>query len=188
MEFSFLHKESPTECAEYECASYAAFIRVPKHQLTRLIYDYDEASQRLATRVPYAEQLVYVRRDTNGDITAGISINIAMCRLQAAGFGFQRPTQTFRTAEILIFFSNDPLQLRRMNALWHAVAVDLHARGIRVLLATSAVRPLRAYLRAGCDILAETLIAGEKRYFLALAVTEKGLGRTTSTTERMEVL
>jgi hypothetical protein len=165
-----LRTESTAEREEYERAAYDAFERARANTLVRQIWNFDDAARRLTTRVPYAEQLVYVCRNAAGRITTSVAINQAMRRLQASGFGFSPPAEPGRMAEILLFCSNDPLPKQGVNALWRAIHRDQYQRGVRTLLATTAPGPLRAYLRQGCEVIAEAEIAGERRYFLRWTV------------------
>lgn len=169
-----LRTENPAEREEYERAGYDAFERARANTLVRMIWNFDDAARRLTTRVPYADQLIYVCRNAAGRITTSVAINQAMRRLQASGFGFSPPAEPWRMAEILLFFSNDPLPKRGVNALWRTIHRDQYQRGVRTLLATTAPALLRAYLRQGCEVIAEAEIAGERRYFLRWTVNSHG--------------
>lgn len=149
----------------YERAFYDAFRRATANRLVRKLWLWDDEQQRLATRIPYEDQVVYALRDCAGTIVGGIGVNLAMREFQSSAFGFS-PAAWPHAAEILTFFSVIRGDVRATTSLWRCAAAQLRARGCRTALATTAQRPLRSYLRIGWQLIAETEIEAERRYFL----------------------
>lgn len=156
--------------AQYERAFYDAFRRATANRLVRKLWLWDDEQRRLATRIPYEDQLVYVLRDGGGTIVGGIGVNVAMREFQSSAFGFSPGTWS-DSAEVLSFFSVIRGDVRSSTDLWRCAAAALRARGCRTALATTAQRPLRSYLRIGWQCIAETEIEGERRYFLRYDLT-----------------
>ena len=76
----------PAAADQYELAFLKAFQRATANRLVRSLWRWDEENSRLATRVPYDEQLVWVLRDCA--IETGMAFNIGMRQFQSAAFGF----------------------------------------------------------------------------------------------------
>lgn len=51
---------------EYERHFYQAYARLADNKLVRLIWDWDDERQRVRTKIPYADQVIYGARDTSG--------------------------------------------------------------------------------------------------------------------------
>ena len=151
--------------AQYERAFYEAFRRATANRLVRKLWLWDDEQGRLATRIPYEDQLVYTLRDPAGRMAGGIGVNVAMRAFQSAAFGFS-PGEWEQSAEVLTFFSALRGDVRSSKELWRRTAAELLGRGFRTALATTAQRPLRSYLRIGWRLLAEAEIEAERRYFL----------------------
>ncbi len=96
---------------------------------------------------------------------------------QAAAFGFAPPGPGRGEAcEILNVMSTSRHQGPAMTG-YHAFVrgfgyADLVARGFGVAYSTCTRRRLRSYLRLGAELLAETTIGGEERFFLAWPVCD----------------
>ena len=159
--------------AEYERAFYAAFVRVTSNRLIRTLWAWDEARGRLATRVPYADQRIYIQRDADGAIASAIGVNVAMRQLQSSAFGFSLPTTDAQadTCEFVTFFAvDDDRALAPRLQLFEGVFRDLHAQGLRSAYASTARRPLPIYRRIGGSVVADTRVDGEDRFFLRFSL------------------
>src|SRR5262245_49830415 len=100
------------EVEEYERAFYKAFTRAKGNRLIRQLWIFDDDAERLATRIPYDEQLVYVMRDDAGAIIAGMGVNTAMRSFQGEAFGF-RPESPAGCCELLTMFSLGEYRLEK---------------------------------------------------------------------------
>jgi hypothetical protein len=168
--FDLLDVTSPQDRDAYERAFYTAFQRAVGNRLIRQLWTFDDAGGRLATRIPYEDQLIYVLRDKERRIVTALGVNVAMRSLQAAAFGFELQ-DTAGSCELLTFFSVNEYQLDRGLRFQRDSFRDLHKRGFHSAFATTARRPLRTYLRVGGLLLAEKEIEGEMRYFLKFSLT-----------------
>lgn len=159
----------PADAAQltaYERAFHAAFCKVTSNRLVRTLWRWDDEGGRLATRIPYEDQIVYLRRKADGAINWAVAVNVARHDFQGRAFGFAPdPKETW--AEILTFFAAYEKSATRSVALVSDVLHDLARRGFTACYATTAARPLRAYTRYfGMEVVRRGEIDGEVRYFL----------------------
>lgn len=159
-----LDASDPLARADYERAFYAAFSRVTGNQLIRSLWQWTPAEQRLATRIPYGQQLVYIARDAAGSVTMSITVNAALVEYQSSAFGFAPPADARGSCEFLTFFAVRDHRLRSKLQFWEACFKDLQARGYHTGYASSAARLVPLYRRIGGEILDETEVQGELRY------------------------
>ena len=164
---------APAEVAAYEKAFYAAFLRATHNRLVRDLWEWDDSAGRLRTRVPYAEQAVWVQRGEDGAVEAAVAVNLAMRALQGGAFGFACPAADAASrargegAEFLTCFATGgDLSLVRRHALWTGVFDALRGLGREWALATCAPRVLPLYVRMGATVLERRVIGEEERIFL----------------------
>ena len=167
----------PAQVADYERCFYDAYARLADNRLTRLIWDFDDAAQRLRTRIPYADQIVYTWRHPGGHLAGAMAVSVHPGRaFQGAAFGFAPPGAPSRpeppaTCEILNVMTTSRHQVPAMTSYYAFVRdfgyADLVARGVEIAYSTCTRRRLRPYLRLGAELLAETALDGEERFFLA---------------------
>lgn len=170
-----LDAADPDEVAEYERAFYAAFARATGNRLIRDLWRWDEAARRLATRISYDDQIIYLQRDAAGRIDAAIATNVALTEFQGSAFGFAPPAETGAVCEFLTFFAVADHRLASRFALWQACFADLRRRGFATALATSAERPLTVYRQIGGKVIASTAIDGEPRHLLRFDLRRAGI-------------
>lgn len=168
--FEVLDTEDAAQRAAYERAFYAAFSRVTGNRLIRSLWAWDDAGRRLAARIPYADQVVFVGRDERGEIETAIATNWALHEFQSTAFGFPRPARAAGCCEFLTFFTVRDFRLAVKIRFWEACFAELRRRGLRVAYATTAARVLPVYRRLGGEVLAETVVEGEARYFLRFSL------------------
>jgi len=155
--------------ADYERVFYDTFSAVTGNRLIRWLWHWDDAASRLATRIPYDDQLVYIQRDSTGTIDAAIAVNTVLRTCQAAGFGFAVPAEP-GLCEFLVFFAHADHNLRTRFAFWSACFTDLRRRGLHTGYATTARRPLAFYRRIGGSVVDTAEIEGEERFFLRFSL------------------
>jgi len=157
----------PSEREAYERAFYAGFRRAQWNKLVRQLWDWDDDAGRLATRIPYNDQILYAYRTAEtGEIALAMGVNTALRTFQSLAYGFPAPTDPTGCCEFLTVFSSNDFQLRTKLRFWRQTYADLRARGFHTGYASTAPRVLGFYLRQGGRILSETEIQGEVRYFL----------------------
>lgn len=155
--------------AAYERVFYDTFARVTGNQLIRWLWQWDDAAGRLATRIPYEDQLVYLQRDCTGAIDAAIAVNTGLSSLQSASYGFALPPGN-GLCEFLVFFAHAEHNLRTRFAFWSACFADLRRRGLHTGYATTARRPLTFYRRIGGIVEETAMIENEERFFLRFSL------------------
>jgi len=170
LHFECLDTADPAACADYERAFHEAFSRVTGNRLVRTLWQWDDARQRLATRIPYADQVVFVARDGHGRIETAIAANVALHAFQSAAFGFPHPVRVDGCCELLTFFTVQNFRLDLKLRFWAACFAELRQRGLRTAYATTAARVLPIYRRMGGDVIGETVRDGEARYFLRFSL------------------
>lgn len=163
--------------AAYEHAFYHAFSRVTGNTLVRSLWAWDDAGQRLATRIPYEDQLIFVGRDAHGRIETVIASNVALKEFQSAAFGFPRPGDAAGCCEFLTFFTVHDFRLAVKLRFWEACFAELRRRGLRTAYATTAARVLPIYRRLGGEVMAETVVDGEARYYLRFSLDRHWMKR-----------
>jgi hypothetical protein len=180
--FGTLDAANAAQVREYERHFYLAYSRLADNKLVRLIWDWDDQGQRLRTRIPYGDQVVYSARDTSGRLAAAMAVNLNVpAAFQGAVFGFApagRPGG--RHCEILNVMTTEHHQATARAAYGAFVRgfgyQDLVARGYEAAYSTCTRRRLRPYLRLGARVLASTAINGEERFFLRWPVRELAAG------------
>ena len=165
-----LDASSAKECETYERAFYTAFQRASGNRLIRQLWRFDDAGGRLATRIPYDDQVIYILRDNERRIVRAMGVNVAMRSFQSAAFGFE-VRDSAGTCELLTIFSVSEYRLERGLRFQSESFSDLLKRGFHTAFATTARRPLPTYLRVGAQLLDEKEIEGEMRYFLKFDLT-----------------
>lgn len=159
----------------YERAFFKAFTRASHNRLVRHLWLWDDEAERLATRVPYADQRIYLDQDPNGRLCAALAVNVTLADFQSSAFGFSPPSPVKSCCELLTFFAVYDLRLARRLAFIGACFEDLRARGFHTAYATTAPRPLGTYRRYGAEVLASTEIAGEVRHLLRVRLGPRAL-------------
>ncbi len=148
----------------YERAFYDAFRRATSNRLVRKLWDWNVEEGRLATRIPYRDQRIFTLIG-GGSIYAALAANLALREFQSAAFGFS-PARRDGAVEVLTFFSKEPREIRGKAQLFRRFVDDARRGGYHTAYATTAEHPVRAYRGIGWDLLAETEIDAERRYFL----------------------
>ncbi len=163
-----LDTADPDQVAAYERAFHRGCQRARGNGLIRRLWRWDEAGGRVATAIPYDEQVVYLQRDGDGRLCAAMAVNVAMRNFQAAAFGFQPPADGGRYCEVLTIFAIHDHGMANRRVLVESSFADLRRRGFSSALATAARRLAVGYCRYfGSKILAQAEISGETRFFLA---------------------
>jgi hypothetical protein len=162
-----LDLDCPSERAAYERAFYAAFRRATGNRLIRQLWLFDDAAGRLATRVPYEDQWIYVLRGEDGGIVTALAVNHALRDFQAGAYGFAPPSDPRGSCEFLTFFSVTEHGLSSRFWFWRETFADLDERGFHTGYATTASRVLEFYLRMGARPIEDREVEGEIRHFLA---------------------
>ncbi len=163
-----LDPSDATERARYERAFYAAFRRTSANRLVRSLWLWDDERERLAVRVPYEDQRIYVQRADSGDVNAGLAFNLLLRSFQSAAYGFAPPEPLAGCGEFLTFFSVKPLCLASLLRLCAGVFEDLRRGGFHTSYGTTAPRVMPLYRRLGAEVLATREINGEFRHFFRL--------------------
>lgn len=161
-----LDPANPKMVELYERAFHLAYQRVPTNTLIRDLWKWDDASGRLATRIPYDDQFVFLLRGSEGGIETAIGVNTAMRHFQATAFDFAPPADTTGVCELLTFFTVADGALVRAFRFWEAFCVEMCARGFHTAFATTAPRPLPTYRYMGAEVLETREIAGQQRFLL----------------------
>ena len=155
---------------EYERHFYRAYARLADNKLVRLIWDWDDERQRVRAKIPYADQVIYSARDADGRLAAAMAVNLSYpAQAQAAAFGFN-PVDDAGCCEILNVIAT-PHHRETARASYESFISgfgyeDLASHGFVAAYSTCTRRRLRPYRRLGAEVLGQTTIAGEERFFL----------------------
>jgi len=163
-----LDRANPDEIVAYERAFYTGFEKAAHNRLVRWLWAWDDAARRLGTRIPYAEQDIWVLPDAADDVDAAIAVNLELRTLQAAAYGFEVPAlgPGARFCEFLTFFTVGNFSLVGKFPLWTEMFADLHARGYTHALATTSPKILCLYRWMGAQEIGRKEIEGEVRHLL----------------------
>lgn len=161
---TLLDASDPLSVADYEQAFYRAFAKVTGNQLIRSLWCWDTEAERLATRISYDHQRVYVGRDSQGIVEMAIAVNTSLHHYQSSAFGFPSPNPKEGSCEFLTFFTVGNHRLVHKLHFWEGCFKDLLANGYYTGYASSAARLLPVYRRIGGEVLAESVVEGELRY------------------------
>jgi hypothetical protein len=163
--------------AEYERAFYAGFQRVPGNRLVRKLWVWDDEAKRVATRVPYEDQIIYIIR-RNGAIDGAMAVNVTLNTFQSVAYGFSPPADKTGACETLTFFAVSELRLSTRFGFWRDCWADLNARGFGIVYTTVGAPVYKIYVRFGITLLAQTEIEGEQRFFLTFDTARSGTYRS----------
>jgi len=162
---------------EYERAFYEAFARTPSNRLVRQLWRWDDAGRRLATRVAYEDQDIWVVRNADGALVACVAVSVEPQQAQSAAYGFVVPRMA-GVFEVLTFFTHGTFGFARIAHLWRELLTRMRATGQIEGYATCAESLLPFYRRIGWERAAQKEIEGETRCFLVLRLDrEPMLGR-----------
>lgn len=168
MQLELLDPSDDAARIAYERAFYLSFAPVAHSRLLRTLWLWDDAGQRLATRLPYGDQRIYLWRH-GGSIDGALAVNVRMTQFQSAAYGFAPPAASDGTCEMLAFFVVTARDMKASAGFWRRCLVDLHAMGFRDAYATARPDTYPTYRRYGAEQLAEVEIEGERRYFIRFA-------------------
>lgn len=168
---------SPEARAEFERAFYSAFVQVAGNRLIRQLWVWNETEGRIATRVPYDDQVIYVFRDACGAIATAMAVNVKLHEFQSAAYGFPGPVDRRGCCELLALFVVAGHDLHNAYHFRAASFDDLYRRGFNTAYATTATRVLRFYLRLGAEQLDEHMVQDERRHFLQFDLRRAALRR-----------
>ena len=170
--FSRLDPFDPCAREEYETAFYEAFARVTTNTLVRRLWRWDDQHRRLATRIDYDDQRIYIGRNQSGALTLAIAATVAPSRWQSAEYGFTPQQCGADACEVLTFFATTRLSGAVIRPFWRRFLTAIKALGVRSAYATCAASMLPLYEFAGWKIADMASIDGEQRYFLTLQLDE----------------
>lgn len=172
-----LDLNSPEVVTEWERAFYRGFAHVTGNRLIQTLWIWNHAERRLATRIPYADQLIYGWRDPTGALGSCLAINATLAGFQSAAFGFQpdRTARAPRACELLATFSLFDRNLAHVMQFRTSAFADLYQRGFRRAYLTTADKNYRIWVRCGAELLDEAVIEGERRRFLQFTFTPSGI-------------
>lgn len=177
-EYSILDSGDAAQVAEYEHHFYHAYNGLAGNNLVRQLWDWDDAGQRLKTKIPYCDQVIYAWRDPRGRLLIAMAVNVNCGRaFQGAVFGFTPQadaTGPEQSCEILNVMATANHRASARASYRDFIRdfgyADLKSRGFEIAYSTCTRRRLRPYLRLGATLLAENSIQGEERFFLAWPV------------------
>jgi len=152
----------------YERAFYRAFAPVAHSRLLRALWLWDDDGKRLATRLPYGDQRIYLRRK-DGSLHGALAVNVRMAGFQSAAYGFAPPAEIATSCEMLAFFAATGRGMEASARFWRDCLADLHGLGFRHAYGTARPDTYPTYRRYGAELLQEVEIAGERRYFIRFA-------------------
>jgi len=172
-----LDASDPRAVCAYERAFYEAFARAKHNTQARRIWDWDDRARRIRTRIPYADQVVFVLPDdVPGDPGAGGeqdragiavdtagAINWRLAEHQVVSLGFEPPPPLQGHCEILVLFSRrdaDLTGLRTFLCLAAQQALDLN---LKTADATCTDRLLPVYRHIGGQTIDQQTLEGERR-------------------------
>jgi hypothetical protein len=169
------------QVGEYERTFYQSYAGLADNKLVRLIWDWDDARQRTRTKIPYADQVIYSERDTDGKLTGAMAVNLNWPdAFQGQAFGFTLPDSPNglggRCCEILNVMLIPQRTATARESYRRFISDfgyrDLRDQGFDIAYSTCARRLLRPYQRLGARLLGQTAINGEDRYFLCWPLRE----------------
>lgn len=156
--------------AAYEESLFKSFAPIlPINPLVRDLWEWDDARQRLRTRVPYADQFVALMRDARtGDIAFSVGVNLRPERFwQSSAYTFPNPAPEEQACEFLILAGGDASRANGATILRHFIREyffnELRRRGFRCAYGTSADHLRWLYRRVGASIAAESTVNGFRR-------------------------
>jgi hypothetical protein len=154
----------------YERAFYNSFVKVESNRLVRQLWLWDRQAKRLATCIPYGDQIIYALWTAQGDIDTGFAVNTTLKAFQSVAYGFPPPVDPAGSCEILTFFSVTDRRAAVKIKFWQQCSQELARLGFHTAYATCAPHPLKTFCRVGGQVLAEADIQKERRFFLKFSL------------------
>ncbi len=176
-----LDSTDPRAVCAYERAFYDAFARAKVNTQVRHIWDWDDRAGRIRTRIPYADQVVFVLRDpVAGDPGAGagkeaagtdagnavdtaLALNWRLAEHQIASLGFEPPPPLEGHCEILALFSRRDADLTGLRTFLCTAAQQALDLNLKTADATCTDRLLPVYRHIGGQTIDANVIHGERR-------------------------
>lgn len=168
--FGALDPDDATAVAAYEQSLFQAFHPIlQKNPLVRHLWEWDDARQRLRTRVPYADQYVALMRHAHtGALAFSVGVNLAPAKFwQSGAYHFPVPAPEEHACEFLIMAGSQSTPADGALILRHFIRghffAELRRRGFQRAYGTSADHLRFLYRRVGATIAAENTIGGFRR-------------------------
>jgi len=164
--------------ADYERAFFRGFETATHNRLVRWLWEWDIGAERLRTRIPYADQKIWLVRNARGEITDGVAVNVAMNAFQAGAYGFTLPDDLAggenrrALCEFLTFFAIGDHALADKRVLWRELFDDLRTMGFTTALGTGSPKIFPIHRWMGAELITQTQIEGEQRNFLRFDLTK----------------
>lgn len=181
-----LHRLDPADpeaLSNYERAFYTAFARAKANTQVRRLWHWDDRAGRLRTRIPYADQVVFLLRDAGSehrgagggqddvvsqldagsDVDTAVALNWRLADHQSAVLGFAPPPPLEGHCEILAMFSRRDADLSGLRIFMRTAAQRALELGLKTADATCTDRLLPAYRHIGGQPLDSCSIEGERR-------------------------
>jgi hypothetical protein len=159
-----LDLQNQAHIADFERALFTVFAPLTHNLLIRKLWLWDEANCRLKTRVPYAEQTIFVSRDADGNIETALALGVSLETAQSAAYGFAIEKDE-KNCEALAFFGLGERQMRHTQRFWKACRETLLQRGVENIYGTCAPRVMPVYKWVGAQVLDTREIENETRLF-----------------------
>ena len=133
--------------------------------LVRRLWRWDDQHRRLATRIDYDDQRIYIGRNPSGALTLAIAATVVPSRWQSAEYGFTPQQCGADACEVLTFFATTRLSGAVIRPFWRRFLTAIKALGVRSAYATCAAPMLPLYKFAGWKIEDMASIDGEPALF-----------------------
>lgn len=157
----------------YEESLFTAFAPILKiNPLVRNLWEWDDANQRLRTRVPYADQFVALMRHATTDAVAfSVGVNLRPDRFwQSGAYGFPAPAANEHACEFLILAGGarerEHVAVVNRHFIHGYFFGELRQQGFRCAYGTCADHLRRLYLFFGATIADERTVDGFRRTLL----------------------
>ncbi len=172
-ELVMLDRSDPAQIAAFERGFHAAFSRVPSNRLVRTLWEWDDDTRRLRTRIPYDEQEIFALFRPDREVCLGMAVNRALRSFQSSAFGFAVPADSPPACELLaLYIEPDPVLAPQFGRMTRTCFAQLAASGLAVAYATTATRVLPLYRRLGAKIIESRTIGTEERHFLCFDLSK----------------
>lgn len=169
--YSILNHDNFNQLIKYERDFFKAFIKLD-NPLLHKIWEWDYENQRIKTRIPYEDQIVYLCHDQDNNLLGAMSVNLNQKLNQFSQFGFKIDPTNLKFAEIMVMFKHpdycSPWWTFYNKFIKYAYK-NLQQYEVKEIYTTCGTeRLLKTYQRGSWKLIGTNFIGQDVRYFLKL--------------------
>ena len=161
----------PDQIQAYEEVLFAAFAPLD-NAFVRQNWDWDFDRKRAKTRMPYADQILYVVRNQERHIVGSFGFNLSRAHQQFTAAGFAVPDEKENYAEAFNTFLHPTrrISIFRFLEFYRIGVSEMARRNYQALYGICPNHLLKFYFRMGGSVIESRLVHGQQRNFIGVSL------------------